>query len=817
MTGFVADFRHALRVYGTTPFASAIAVIALAVAMAFVSAFLSLWSDLAFTGHSGFERSDELVTVGFASQYGVGGLMEPQIAEYNATTTTLAGVAGIDRSFSPAFDQAGERTGLRTELVTVAYFDVLQPRLQLGRGFDASDHRTDAEAVVVISHDFWQRHFDGRADVIGESISVVQSRLVAYPGGPVNEPEPRFEDREHRFRVVGVMDEAMHGTFERQAPTLLWLPYERMAPDVASPGTFVSFPAVGRLVDGTSLARVQTELDTRYSPENAEFRSVNPFTTDRLTVVTGVGTSPEMLREGRQQVGLFLAGTVLLAVVAACNASLFLLSRAPARRRELGIRIALGATSRRLTRQLASEATLLVAAAAALGILIGLWFAALLRELPVFANVQWRELPLLDWRVLMMLVGLTAVLGCVVALAPLLGLRRQGIAAAARRVSARAGWGQRTAGTVQVCIAAVVSAVAIALAWQLVVYAGADRGFTLDDISVVRISGSTLGREQALGREELATIRARRVENFAALPGVQAVALASQVPGEAVSVRRTPAINLPGFELPDEGIWLGGLEIDANFIELLGLELVHGRSFDAADSFPVIVNETLARELWGRTDVVGESFGTSIVVGVMRDVSFGHPAETIPPIRFTPVGLVYDVLVRSALAPNELRALVQQQIDSGVLDVEIDGVERVQDVWNAQFSADHARIRLSASAAVLILLLAAFGFYGTQRYLVAAGRREYAVRAAIGAGPRMLGRLVLARGLLLGLPGLVFGSLLAWIAVAWLRGDFVTVAVSAFGVVAVVALVLLALVLAATWGPSRQARATAPAPLLNEN
>jgi len=756
------------------------------------------------------------VTVGLASELGIGGVTEPWVADYHASTATLEGIAGIDAALAPTIERAGERMPLRTELVTTGFFESLRPRLQLGRGLGAPDHRLDSELVVVISDEVWRRHFDRADDIIGSQVELAFTIMTGYPGSPTNNtPEPTYEDVIQSYRIVGVMSPSMRGTFERQGRTALWMAYERVAPAVASPGVARSWNSVGRLADGATLATVQTELDSRYPSERTrELGMMNPFTSTRLTAVEGVVPSPGMLRDGKRQVGLFLAGTVLLAIVAACNASLFLLSRAPGRRRELGIRVSIGATSKRLARQLVSEASLLVVVATALGFLISLWLAVSLRELSVFQDVRWRDLSPLDWRVLGTLIGLTALLGVLVSLAPMLGLRRQGIAAAARTMSTRAGWGQRTAGTAQVCIAAVVSAVATAFVWQLVVFATADRGFSLEDLNVVRI---ITFRDQALGRPERNALRQHRREAVGALPGVRSVALASQVPGEELRITRAGPEAFPNLELPGGELWRAGFSIDADFPEMLGLQFVHGRAFDPADTNPVIVNETMARTLWGRPDVVGELYrGRDVIVGVLKDVSFGHPSRPIPPMSFVPVDLVYDLLVLSEHTPAELRSLLQQKIDAGELDMEIESVERLEDVWNAQFAADRARIQMSATAALLVVLLAAFGFYGTQRYLVNAGRREYAIRAAIGAGPAALGRLVLSRGLALSLPGIALGSLLAYTAVAWLRGDFVTAEVSSLGVAAVITLAMLVLVLSATWGPSVQARGTAPAPLLRE-
>jgi ABC-type antimicrobial peptide transport system permease subunit len=123
---------------------------------------------------------------------------------------------------------------------------------------------------------------------------------------------------------------------------------------------------------------------------------------------------------------------------------------------------------------------------------------------------------------------------------------------------------------------------------------------------------------------------------------------------------------------------------------------------------------------------------------------------------------------------------------------------------------------LTAATALIVVLLAAFGSYGTQRYLVQAGRREYAILAALGAGPRALGRLVLARSLRLGLPGMVLGGLLAFSTVAWMRDEYVSPSVPP-GVISILILLTIAgLLLLAALGPAAEARSTQPGPLLKE-
>lgn len=138
------------------------------------------------------------------------------------------------------------------------------------------------------------------------------------------------------------------------------------------------------------------------------------------------------------------------------------------------------------------------------------------------------------------------------------------------------------------------------------------------------------------------------------------------------------------------------------------------------------------------------------------------------------------------------------------------------DVWGELLASDRARTLVATAASALVPLLAAFGLYGTQRFLVNVGRREYAIRRAIGAGPRTIRRLVLQSGQTMGIPGLVSGAVLAHVLVAWLRDEFALTAVSPL-IAAILVLVSIDLVVhAAALAPANHAARTAPAPLLRE-
>jgi putative ABC transport system permease protein len=268
--------------------------------------------------------------------------------------------------------------------------------------------------------------------------------------------------------------------------------------------------------------------------------------------------------------------------------------------------------------------------------------------------------------------------------------------------------------------------------------------------------------------------------------------------------------------------------MDESFIDMLGLRLLRGRAPRRDETGVGLVNRSLALLVWGRDDVVGESLPLNLgggprseVIGVLEDFSFGHPAADPEPMMLmagsTNFFFSTSLLVRSSLPAAALQQQLQALAAEGGIEFTINGVQPLSQARSQLIAADRARGLLTIGTAALVVLLAAFGFYGTQRYLVTAGRREYAIRASLGAGPRALGRLVLWRGLSHGLPGLVLGTLLSFLTVAWLRDDFVSREISPVAVTLGVILGLALLLTAASLGPARHARRTQPAPLLRED
>lgn len=783
-----------MRLYGRTPGASLVAIAVLAIGAAFVGAFVSLYVDLALRPYPGIANDRRLVTIAQVNDAQSNSIPYAFTERLAEEATALDAVVGINLGF-PYIPETGQR--LLSEHVSQGFFDLLGPKLALGRGFERADHDQNAEPVVVISDSFWQEQFERRADILGD--------VVAIDSGI--EGEELIE-----FRVVGVMAADMRGVLNDDV--VLWVPMEQAfsfsgAVSAAERAEAYVY-TIGRLRSGTSVRSLIREIDARYPNASSEFGLRAGF---RISAVKGLVRDIRSHRAVQRQLQMFLAGSVLLAMVAAANVSLFLLARAPGRRRELAVRMAVGAPFRRLARQLATEAGLFVAIATVLGSFVSVWLADFLTGMAFLRDAGWEGVTLLDWRVLGLIGVVMAILTLLVSLAPVLGLRRLGVAASSRQAAARATPAQRIAGNLQIAVAGTLGGAALAFIWFLGSMTFGDPGYEFEDRQVVGLVGAPLPLVELVRQREI----------LEALPGVQAVTLSSIFPsgGGALGTRlRDPAD-------PSRDIAIGYGPIDGKFVDVLGLRLLYGRVPADGETGTALVNQTLARLVFGQDNVVGEFLEVdgepgprTEIVGVLQDLSFAHPTADVIPILFTvlPQRGFIRIVAESTLPAAELMQQLTGLYESGELELGQPNLVRpLGDFRRADLSEDTARGLLTIATATLVVLLAVFGFYGMQRYLVGAGRREYAIRASIGAGPRALGRLVLGRGLTIALPGLVSGALLAFILVAWLRDDYLSREISP-GIVSGCVLISLALLLvAASVGPARRAGETQPAPLLRED
>ena len=817
MRGVFADCRYALRLLAQTPLTSALAIGALAIAIGFVSSLLSLYVDLRFRPHSGYEDSDELVTLGQGDGETFAGLPFGFMQRMADEMTSVNAIAG-SISGNVLATEGGDEIGV--ELVSSDFFDGLRPRLHAGRGFEPEDHRRDAELVAIVSFRYWRDVLDG-ADVLGTSVV-----LELQPGIMLMGATPDQTDTEPpQFRIVGILAREVEGFVEGAA---FWLPFERavhfgitgsqQAVDEQIPRLTMS--TLSRRANGASTEAVISEMRARYSEDTAYDRISPGYSPD---AVDGLVSDFGVLRESKRQLLVLLAASILLAFVAAANVSLFLLARAPGRRRELGVRMAVGAPLGRLGQQLATEAATLVVVSSVLGVAISFWISHALRGSAFLRQARWNDVAMFDWRVLAAIAFLLLLLTLLVSLAPLFGLRRFSIDAASRTVTARATPVQRIAGTLQIAVAGVLGGSAVAFGWHMSAILFDDPGFETEQRYVVTLdfniaSQISQGATAAFNLSFAELVRYR--ERLESVPGVSGVTFSYPVPGMEFSLER----QMPKPDKPDESVVYDSGSIDSRYIEVMGLRVRHGRAPTETDVGAAVVNRAFAQAMWGREDVVGEATPAGFlqpqmqIIGVLEDVSFGHPLAEVPPMLFSVMDRPpsYLMTIATSLTAAELEQELRRVIAAGEVEFRVSSVRPLTELRDEFVAADRARSLLTIGTAGLVVLLAALGFYGTERYLVAAGRREHAIRVSLGAGPNAIGRLVFSRAALFVLPGLLVATLLAFATVGFLRADYVSREVSPGVVTVAVVLGLVILLFAASVGPARSAMRTQPAPLLRE-
>lgn len=806
IAGILLDLRHAARVYLKTPWQSALAVLTMAVAMTLVGSMASLWSELHVGGARGVENDRGLVTFGRVDSEQNNLIGAGLVAEFNRgaqTITRLTGESGF--GYIRGVELRGEPIEGSVAPVLPGYFETLTPRILHGRGLAESDFAGQGARVLVLGHRLWEDRFGANSGVVGTDIEL----------------------GDHTWRIVGVMDETFDGI--RSQHQLFWAPYKRFLLDFHERlpeqmhDTLPFWRLAGRLAEDASIASAEAELAQFI--ENMP-KSDNPMEAppEQVMALPGLIGDVDEHFAAQKQVTLMLVATLLVALVATINIGTFLLARVPARSRELALRQTVGASRKRLAWQLLTEAGLLVACGTLVGVILSIWLAAALRELSLFERVSFSG-SLFNTPALAFCVLLAIVFSMIVAAVPLSRLRRQGLIHSARNASARPGVFQHAAGLVQISLAGLLAAAAVGFFSHLWILGQRDMGLEPEGVLVTTVGFETppTGTFEPPPDEANFSFREEARERLGSLPGVEAVSFGSPVPGQ-----RSFAIST--YRIGERGINARIINVAPDFFDLLGIELLQGRTFENDSEPGVLVSREFVRRAWGddedvigrflRKDQSGEGQADSRIIGVVEDVRYEHPEKPPMPLVFSSAmgfaGFMNAGLVRGDVEET----LVKREIDSALAthldELKVISVRPLTGILAQLTERDRARTRITVLFGTVIVLMTAFGFFAMQRFLVDAGRRETAIHMALGAGPAAVRRRVLVQGLKLGLPGLAVGGLLGLIGTTWLVDHYLTESVSPTLVALSVALGLLAILLLASLQPALAAARLKPGRVLKE-
>ncbi|HSC26386.1 MAG TPA: ABC transporter permease [Vicinamibacterales bacterium] len=683
-------------------------------------------------------------------------LSPPNFFDWRERSTSVSAAAAY---WSPqvTLTGAGDPEHLLAATATHELFALLHAPVAHGRVYGPEDDRPGAEPVVVLSDGLWQRRFGGDTALLGRTISL--------------------NGRPHT--VIGVMASSFR--FPRPG-TELWLPMqlerEADADEIGmSYRAFRILEVIARLADGATVERARSEavataarLATEYPDENAGFgAAVVPL----LEVEVG---------EARPGLLALQASVFLLLVIACANLSSVMLARSAARSRELAVRVALGASPARLTRQLLVESAIVAALGGALGAAVAAGVIRALRAststgLPRIDTVSVDATVIAFSALATLATGLALGVGPAMRAAArdLYAALRAGVVADAtpRHVRAR-----RLLVVAQIAVAAVLLVSAGLLVRSLERMLRTDPGFRSEGVPVVaRLS---LPRSRYAEPERVAAFYEALLARVEALPGVESAAVSIGVPlgpdarffVDRTGLELEGAPPQPPGRRPAAAIHV----VSPRIFDVLRIPIVVGRAFDARDSRrapPVaIINEVLARQLFGDADPVGRRLrhemrlppgepGDRTIVGVVGDVrhfSLGEPPE--PQIYVPHVQSAWPsmhLMVRAAGDAARLAPAVRAAVGALDADIPVPPLVSLADVSGSALVRPRLQTGLLALFAGTALAVACLGLYGLMAYSVSSRSRETGVRLALGAGRREVVRMVVVEGMGLALLGLGLG------------------------------------------------------------
>ncbi|HEV2425849.1 MAG TPA: ABC transporter permease [Terriglobia bacterium] len=734
----------------------------------------------------------------------------PDYLDLKARSKSFSGLAAF--AFRPLdLTGSGKAERLWAADVSANYFDVFRVRPVLGRGFvPAEDQKLNGAPVVVLNYGLWQRRFAGDAHIIGRTIFLNQ----------------------HPFTVVGVAPAAFQGTMTGLR-TDLWVPV-MMEQETASGSDWIhdrgdnELMMQGRLKPGVSLDQARQESTLILQHLAKQYPDSHFGHND-------VGIYP-LWRAPNGANGYFyillpmlmaIAGLVLL--LACANVANLLLVRSVSRRREIAVRLSMGAGRWRVTRQLLVESVLLSLAGGGVALLITAWstgtFASFIPPTSFPVSLDLRP----NRTVLLAGLAISIATGVIFGILPALRAARLDPVAILKEEAGSASGGRRKA---RLTGALVVAQLALSL--LLLVSAGlfirafrraqqTDPGFNPRHVLVASFdlfpAGYTWKQGHEFDRQLLAKLNA--------LPGVQSATLADTIP--LGLVRNVEMMKLEGY-VPQlrEAMDIRSAAVGPGYLHALQIPLVGGREFTARDgeeSQPVVmVNQALVDRYWPNQNAIGKRVWAeghwSAVVGVTRNSAYDQLNEKPRPFLYLPLFQDYTshptVLARVsgdplAFAPAIEKAIHELNADLAIFDVDSLAVR-------VQIASTNQRLAGTFVGAfgLLALILATVGIYGTVAYSARQRTREIGIRMALGAGRRDVVRLVLGQGLRLTAAGLGLGLALSLALTRFLSTQLFGISATDPLTFAAVALCLGAVALAACYLPARRALRVEPITALRQ-
>lgn len=753
------DVRYGLRMMRRTPGPVAVIVLTLAVAIGANTALFSVF-DAVLLKALPFPNPDRLVVITEDTPTGRGGPVSyPDFLDWRARQSTFEHLA-VSMVIGGVLTSGGEAERVFGRAVSAEFFATLGTGFQIGRTFSTAEDRPGGERALILGHALWQRHFHGNPDVLG--------RPVMYNGEP--------------YTIVGVLPAGFdyYGTTNVNNDIFLALGRQADRPYMHKRDSHPGLTAVGRMKPGVTLAQATSDLARVASSLAAEYPTTN----------ANVGVALRSLLDDyvgdvRHTMWVLLASALFVLTIACANVANLLLARSGVRRREVAMRIALGAGRWRILRQLLTENLLLALAGGALGIVIGWWGTSAL------ASIASRTLPridgvALDWRVIGFTLGATGLAGLFFGLLPAWQTARLDVQPALKdgvRSFVPAGHRLRDAlviAEIALSLALLVGASLLLRSFTRLIHVYP--GYEPRDVLTLRLR---LPDAQYQDRSRVAATLDDMLARIEAIPGVDGACLTTGVPfGRTfpdqfeIDGRRSLASQQAPLAWTQ---W-----VTPAYFDTLRIGVIAGRTFTSVDTehaaLVAVIDEEFARvqfpgshpaSLIGRRVRFLQSDSRwRTVVGVVRHVRHSAldeparlqayaPYEQLEPAWKAEIGRAMDVAVRSQLDRTTLLSAIKAQVYAVDPEVPLSHVRTVTEAISLSIAPRLLNLSLVGGFSVAALLLCLVGIYGVMSYAVTSRMRELGVRLALGAAPSGVLTLVLTRGIRLAAMGVLIGISLA--------------------------------------------------------
>jgi len=825
------DIRYGLRVLARSPGFTSVALVSLSLATAIGACAYTEMYEFILRDIPGVASPGELVALQVPTSY-------PNYRRYRELndlfSSTLAYVAPVPFGVTIA----GRTERIWGHLVTPSYFTTLGVRPEMGHFFGPEYEKPGQAPAVVVSHRFWRDHLGADPSIIGKALQV--------NGNPCT--------------VLGVGPNEFLGASPALFVSDLWLPLSAggaIAPELAGNALerrdLPMFQVVGRLRPGVSEGRAEIELDAVTRKIEQDYGDLRQSDKTLRTLLVPAGKILPIRTKDRpifSQFFVIMAGLVML--IAAANVANMMLARATARRKEIAVRLSLGASRIRLVRQLLTECMLVAAGAGAIGFLIAKWLmlGTSRMRLPYPMPIVYDMNP--DWRALLFTLGLTVFTGLAFGLVPALQATRTDLTPALkegglvrvprfRRLSLRNGLLlAQISGSLMLLL--VVGILALGIQTTL----GVQEGFNPRDLYLVSLDPVRDG----YSGPQAAAFFERLLERVKHNPAILSAAVTDTTP---VAMNGAASVHLSSGNTIQ-----GALRyvVGRDYFDTTGIPILRGRSFRREDSHVVIATAELVRQLWKRTDPVGRRIEIATgdvappAISVPGTFDYNPGALDNGPQMFEVIGVAGDVTEDLAMkkpkatvyfplrdadyARPSLRGItliVRGEPGADAITAvqrEIAAIDSHITPFNARSMTEQVAqfvspLRTAAWTYYCIgifgLVLACVGLGGVTAYSVTQRRHEIGIRIALGARAADVLGLVMKEGAVIVVLGTIAGLAAGWAALRLMSGLFQTVAtVSTSDPVLVLGatLLLAGVALIACYLPARKSATIDPAVALRQ-